>query len=64
MAARGKVTCRRATLNDYEAVMDINRNVYSGFDYLPYEYKQFTKSPNRIGFVGELDGKVVNIPIT
>ena len=35
------VRIRRATVEDYEAVMDINKNVYDGMDYLPARYMQY-----------------------
>ena len=31
---------------DYEALMDINRFVYSGLDYLPAMYHSFLHNPN------------------
>ena len=59
--AATELKCRLATAGDYEAVMDINRDVYSGFDYLPVKYHQYLANPYRICVVGEMDGKIVSI---
>ena len=52
---------REATPADYKAVMDINRNVYYGLDYLPVWYHIFLQSPDCHCFVYELNGKIVSI---
>ena len=52
---------RFATASDYKAVLDINRNVYEGFDYLPSLYFYFLHHPDVFLFVAELNGKIVSI---
>ena len=42
---------REATGVDYEAVLDINRNVYTGNDYLPKLYSQWLEADCRRNFV-------------
>ena len=54
---------RRARLDDYEAVMALNRNVFEGLDYLPSMYSMFLHDKSVHNFVVELDGKVVRIYI-
>ena len=44
---------------DYEGVMDINRNVYDGVDYLPTKYNEFLNDPNRICIVAKKEGRIV-----
>ena len=56
----GTITFRRATLADYDDVMNINENVYEGADYLPARYYSFCQDPQRHMFVAEDDGKVVS----
>ena len=56
----GQVTVRLATVDDYERVLDIDRNLYDGEDYLPYKYHKFLRDPNRSVFIGEIDGKAVS----
>ena len=51
---------RLATAEDYKAVLDINGNVYDGFDYLAYSYFPFLGDPHYLPLVGELDGRVVS----
>ena len=47
---------------DYEAVMDINRSVYSGLDYLPAMFHSFLHNPNvrMLGGRRNSDGKLVS----
>ena len=40
--------------------MDINRNVFTGMDHLPYKYKDDISCPFRFGTVSEVNGKVVS----
>ena len=42
---------REATAADYEAVLNINRNVYTGNDYLPKLYSQWLEATCRKNFV-------------
>ena len=60
MAASNGVTFRKAKVEDYQAVMDINRDVYTGMDHLPYTYTEYINSPFRFAAVGEFNGKVVS----
>ena len=55
---------RRATLEDYEGVMDINRNVYNGLDYLPDLYDRYISDPFRLAYVAVIDGKIVSNPVS
>ena len=48
------VRVRLATTEDYEAIMDINRNVYGGVDYLPALYFTFQHNPEIYSFVAEI----------
>ena len=50
---------RLATFADYEAVLDIDRNVYSGLDYVPTLYFNFLHSGNVL-LVTEQDGLLVS----
>ena len=59
MASKGFIF-RKAKIEDYQAVMDINRDVYTGLDHLPYSYKEYINSPFRFAAVGEFNGKVVS----
>ena len=51
---------RRATLKDYEGVMDINRNVYNGLDYLPDKYERYISDPYRLAYVAVINEKIVS----
>jgi len=42
---------RKATTSDYEAVFNINKNVYEGNDYLPEIYEQWIQDSSRDNFV-------------
>jgi hypothetical protein len=53
---------RLATANDYQVVMDIDDNVYFGFDYLPSMYYQFMHSKRDFMFVLEEAQKIVSTP--
>ena len=53
------ILVRLATFADYEAVLDINRNVYDGFDYLPVMYHEILHNPHNVAMVAEMKGKVV-----
>ena len=60
MTLSEKLVVRPATGSDYEAVLDINRNVYSGFDYVSSMYFYFQHHPDVMMFIAELDGRVVS----
>ena len=53
------IVCRRARMNDYSAVLDINRDVYSGFDYMEARYTRYMNDPQRIIYVMEKDNRIV-----
>ena len=54
------VEFRLATADDYEAVMDIDRNIYSGYDYLPTMYHSYVNNPQRVVCVAQLKGQIVS----
>ena len=56
----GKVHVRPATAKDYEDVMNIDRDVYEGFDYLPTLYYPFLHHPDFQLYVVEVGGKIVS----
>ena len=51
---------RRATADDYDAIMGFSEGVLDGNDYLPALYHQYMSNPLRFPFVAEMDGKVVS----
>jgi hypothetical protein len=56
------VRVRRATSGDYNAVIDINVDIFEGLDYMPVIYQQFVASPALYAiYVAELDDKLVRI---
>ena len=59
--AKMNVNIRLATDEDYEAVMDINRNVYRGRDYLPAKYHEFIQAPTMYAYVAEYGQQIVII---
>ena len=59
-----KIVVRRARWDDYEDVMNIDRNVYNGLDYLPTMYHKMVQDPTVDCFLLEMDGKVVSIFLT
>jgi hypothetical protein len=59
--AKMNVNIRLATDEDYEAVMDVNRNVYCGRDYLPTKYHEFIQAPLMYPYVMEYGQKIVII---
>ena len=50
---------RRAREDDYEAVMDIDRDVYEGNDYLPALYHTYFHSQRYAVYTVEQDGLLV-----
>jgi hypothetical protein len=46
---------------DRQAVLDIDRNVYSGLDYLSARYDSYCEDKRRINYILEADGRAVNI---
>ena len=59
MNSRARV--RLARPDDYEAVLDVNRFVYDGGDYLPVMYHMYMQNKQSDCFVIEVDGQVVGI---
>ena len=57
----GEITVRLATYADYQAVMNINDNIYAGFDYLFSMYHEFCHDSNTFCFVAELEREVVSL---
>ncbi|XP_067661338.1 histidine N-acetyltransferase-like [Haliotis asinina] len=53
------VTFRKATIDDYEGVMDINHHVHHGRDYLPAGYHSTVTDPNISALVGEVDNQII-----
>ena len=60
-AAMGRYTVRRATREDFQPVLDIDRDIYNGVDYLEARYHQFCANPNRHMYVVEDEGCIVSI---
>ncbi len=56
----GNLKFRVATEADYEGVMNINRDVYYGVDYLPEYYMQYARNPKTFLYLAESQGKVVS----
>ena len=56
-----QILVRKATIEDYEAVMNIPEDHFDGYDYLPYYFKKLTEEPERSGVVVLYKGKVVRI---
>ena len=54
------IRVRRATTNDYDAIMGFSEGVLDGTDYLPALYHQYMSNPLRFPFVAEVDGRVVS----
>ena len=52
---------RLARPDDYAAVLDVNRFVYDGGDYLPVMYHMYMQNKQSDCFVIEVDGQVVGI---
>ena len=51
---------RIATSSDYDAVMDINENVYQGYDYLAQLYQVFLRDSDIRMYVGICNDKIVS----
>ena len=52
---------RRATADDYEAIVRISKDIYDGLDYLPSIYFRLLEHPNRCVQVAEWDGEIVSV---
>ncbi|XP_005104040.1 uncharacterized protein LOC101859426 [Aplysia californica] len=53
-----KLEVRVATVDDYESVLDINRNVYGGADYIVTDYHDLVIDPDFRYYVCTVDGEV------
>ena len=56
----GDYVLRRATPSDYQAVIDIDDNVYNGVDYMPLMFYQFLHSRHHLMLVIECVVKIVS----
>ena len=56
-----RVVVRRATPDDYDAIIRISEGIYDGYDYVPDIYFKCLEDPNRCMQVAEWNGKVVSI---
>ncbi|KAK7479575.1 hypothetical protein BaRGS_00029212, partial [Batillaria attramentaria] len=54
---------RAATLSDYNAVVAIDRDVYSGLDYLPATYPTLLQKPGSSAYVYEKGERVVGFVV-
>ena len=52
---------RPANHADYVGVLDINRDIYDGFDYLPHAYHWMLHTKDSHPYVGVIGGKVVGM---
>ncbi|BFZ09782.1 hypothetical protein BsWGS_12821 [Bradybaena similaris] len=58
MATQPRIVVRKAQEEDFEAVMDINRELALGADYLYYQYSELINDPDSTYYVCEADGEV------
>jgi hypothetical protein len=56
----GVVTLRRATIADYEGVLDISRNIYDGTDFMSAFYRTYFHDNKHFGYVVEEDGVIIS----
>ena len=54
------VSVRRATLSDFQSVMDISEGIYFGWDYLPYYYHVYLQDKRSNCFVVTSQDRVVS----
>ena len=52
---------RRATPDDYDAIVHLSEGLYDGFAYVPDIYFKCLEDPNRCMQVAEWNGKVVSM---
>ncbi len=55
------IRIRRATHDDYEAVLAINDNIYDGQDYMPTLFHQFLQCKQFVVYVAEINNTVVSV---
>jgi len=53
------VSVRLARLVDYQQVKNLNRDIYTGFDYIDYMFFEFLHLKHFVAIVGEINGNVV-----
>lgn len=53
------IVVRRATADDYEAVMNITDDLWDGNDYLPTLYHVFLQTKQHVFYVAEIHGRLV-----
>ncbi|CAH1786777.1 unnamed protein product, partial [Owenia fusiformis] len=51
--------CRRATMKDHKAIIEMDNMVYNGVDYLDANYPLYMQQPYRFCFLCEDNGKVM-----
>ena len=54
------IKVRKAISSDYDSILDINRDVYEGFDYLPASFHTLLHNPDVRMFVTECEGQIVS----
>jgi len=54
------IIVRRATPSDYQAIMNIDHNLYDGHDYMPLMFHQFLQSRHHLVLVIEYEGEIVS----
>ena len=52
---------RKAEAEDYDHILDIDRSLYNGYDYLPHLFHEYLQDKNKWNTIVELGGKVVCI---
>ena len=57
---KSRALVRPARVDDFDAVMAVNRWVYDGTDYLPVMYHEYLKKTQVDCFVLEVAGEVVS----
>ncbi len=61
MTSINGLECQVATEADYEEVLNIDRNIYNGDDYIPQMYLQYVKDPSRLCYVAIKDKCIVSM---
>ena len=58
-----KVVVRQATPSDFDDIVRISKDIYSGYDFLPGTYMKCLENPNRCAQVAEWNGEIVSADI-
>jgi len=53
------VVVRRATVDDYDSVINILNDLWQGHDYLPTLYHVLLQTQHHVFYVAEISGRVV-----